>query len=199
MEEIDFSLLEEKYVAVYDPITGQIKKIGQQWAFEDDENQISIEKEFVESVYSGDIKLFKCFVDFDSSDIKIAEVETINKIDDVLHRITFKDFSDVLDPDIYIVYNKENKKLTIELNKVLGGTKHFSQQKSINRNIIWGGDTEMDFYITSFNDPHILFDIISIKLGDLKNRPYEKNFVKFPDNFSIYTRRLLKNYVCEIS
>jgi hypothetical protein len=52
----------------------------------------------------------------------------------------------------------------------------------------------MNFFITDYNDPNVLFEIVSVRIKDLvgkskifKNIEYKK--------FSVYTRRLFKNYV----
>ena len=196
MEEIVFP--EEKYIAVYDPESGQLKQLGQDWAFPDEKYCIPVEKHFVESVFSGETKLFKCYVDFESGKIEIAELENIIKIDDVLHRVPLKEYSNVLNPDILITYYKKSQKLNIELNSELGGTKIYDEKQKIKRNVIWSGDTDMNFYITAFNDPHILYTVLTTTLEELREQSFERHDIILPENFSIYTRRLLKNYICEI-
>ena len=54
----------------------------------------------------------------------------------------------------------------------------------------------MDFLITEYNDPNEIYQMFSIKINELigKNKIIKNlNY----DTFSVYTRRLFKNYVIE--
>ena len=35
------------------------------------------------------------------------------------------------------------------------------------RNIVWDGDTEMQFFITEYNDPNLLFEVVTVTINDL--------------------------------
>ena len=66
------------------------------------------------------------------------------------------------------------------------------------RAVKWDGDTEIHFLMTDYNDPNVLYKMLSFKISDLiGNSKIYKNF-ELPLNFSIYTRRVFKNYVLEI-
>lgn len=186
---------EIEYVAVFDPINGAVKSVGPSHAFLDEKNKVPIDKELAESIINAEIKIDSCVVDTNSQTVEIAEKRIVYKIDDLLHRIISSEYTDIKKPDLYITHNPERKTLKIELSVEYGGTKKpkISVKK---RNVIWDGDTKMDFFITDYNDPNVLFKTISVTINDLigkakiiKNFNYEK--------FSIYTRRLFKNYVIE--
>ena len=85
--------------------------------------------------------------------------------------------------------------MKIELGKEFGGTKK-SKIPYRQRNIIWDGDTVMDFFITEYNDPNLTFETVSVKINELIGKSKIIENVNY-ENFSVYTRRLFKNYVIE--
>ena len=64
------------------------------------------------------------------------------------------------------------------------------------RNIVWDGDTEMQFFITEYNDPNLLFETVSVTINDLTGNHKLITGFNYP-KFSVYTRRLFKNYMIE--
>jgi hypothetical protein len=54
----------------------------------------------------------------------------------------------------------------------------------------------MNFLITDYNDPNVLYEMISVKINELigKSKTFEN--IDY-DKFSVYTRRLFKNCVIE--
>jgi hypothetical protein len=74
--------------------------------------------------------------------------------------------------------------------------KNFNQFKK--RKIFWDGETKMDFLLTDYNDPNILFKMISITLSDIIEKSKTINDIEVPENFSLYTRRIFKNYLIDI-
>lgn len=152
------------------------------------ENKIKIDNEIAEEIISGKENLFSYKVDIPTKKLlKINKFSTHNliKIDDVLHRIIDKKWSNIEDPDIMVSYNKTNSLL------------NFSMSPRYSNNIIWDGATEMIFLITNYNDPNALMKMISIRAGDITENT--KSFhVELPNKFSIYTRRIFDKYVFEI-
>lgn len=184
-----------QYVAVFDVDTGQVLSVGPSHAFENEKNKISIDTETAESIISSEIKIHNCVVDIHSSTLEIAEIKSITKIDDVLHRITSEKYSKVSVNDVYLTHNTNDNTLKIELADFLGGTKQLATE-SQKRKIIWDGDTDLAFIITEYNDPNLLLDTISVKINELTGK--SKIITNFNhNNFSVYTRRLFKNYVIE--
>ena len=190
--------LEITYVAVFDPSTGSVISVGPSHAFENEKNKISIDQETAESIIEGKIKINSCVIDLSANTLEIAEIKHIFKIDDVLHRIVDKKWSTLEKPELYLTYNSTKKFLKIELSEEIGGTKKLPKKfyPIHKKKIIWDGDTKMNFLITDYNDPNLLFEMISVKINDLigKSKIFKELEYK---NFSIYTRRIFKNCVIE--
>jgi hypothetical protein len=182
-----------EYVAVFDPQTGAVLSVGPSHAFVDEKYKVPIDKETAESIISAEIKIDSCVIDINSNKLEVAEIRSVFKLDNVLHRIISMEYTDQKNLDVYLTYNLKNKSLKIELSTEFGGTK-VPVVPVKERRIVWDGDTEMNFFITDYNDPNVLYEIVSVRIKDLvgkskifKNIDYKK--------FSVYTRRLFKNYV----
>jgi hypothetical protein len=190
--------LEITYVAVFDPSTGSVISVGPSHAFENEKNKISIDQETAESIIEGKIKINSCVIDLSANTLEIAEIKHIFKIDDVLHRIVDKKWSTLEKPELYLTYNSTKKFLKIELSEEIGGTKKIPKKfyPIHKKKIIWDGDTKMNFLITDYNDPNLLFEMISVKINDLIGKSKIFKELEY-ENFSIYTRRIFKNCVIE--
>jgi len=182
-----------EFVAVFDPTTMAVTSVGPSHAFTDQKHKITIDQELAESIIKSEIKISNCVVDINSNTIEVAEIQNMYKIDDILHRIISSKYSDIEKPDIYLTHSKKNKTLKIELGKEFGGTKH-PKIPYRQRNIIWDGDTVMDFYITEYNDPNLTLETVSVKINELVGKSKIIKNISY-ENFSVYTRRLFKNYV----
>jgi hypothetical protein len=102
-------------------------------------------------------------------------------IDDVLHRIIDENWSDIENPDITVVYNNKEKQLEFSINTCYNG-------------LILSGDTEMTFHVTEYNDPNIMKQLVTFRVGDLLEG--SKIFKTDVDGkFSVYTRRIFEKYV----
>ena len=173
------------YWAVYDKETGNVQGVYPNDAALGFDNKIKIDKELALDIQEGKISISNCVVDLESDQIEIVEIKSLVKIDDVLHRIVEKNFSEVVDPDISIV--KSNGSLIVSINE-----KYKNGKKTK-----WDGETVMDFFITDYNDPHIIYEIVSVKVSELDGQSFAVN-IDCPEKFSIYTKRLFKNYVIEV-
>lgn len=187
---------EISYVAVYDPSTGAVKSVGPLCAFENEQYKIDLDKDLAESILTAEVHIHRCVVDLNSNKLEIAEVKSVNKIDDLLHRIMLLKDSDIKKPDVFLTYDSKNKTLKVQLSEEFGGTKKLKVEFK-KRNFVWDGDTEMVFLITEYNDPNLIFKTVSVKLNELigKSKTFKDIDVK---DFSVYTRRLFNNYVIEI-
>lgn len=194
MEEIvDFDTFIKNYVppspqyeAIYDD-DGIVISICPKGISEHIKNKVDIDLEIVEQVHNGNLNLHNCFVDLNSGIIEITRQEYLKKIDDIFHRIPEKKFFDKsVSADIEITYSTKLNNLK------------FSMSKNIKtKKIRWTGDTILNFYITAYNDPHIIFQKINLTIDDL----YQSEVIipiYIEERFSIFTRRLLKNYVLDI-
>jgi hypothetical protein len=190
---LDWKPLVIEYVAVFNPQTGAVLSVGPSHAFVDEKYKVPIDKETAESIISAEVKIDSCVIDINSNTLEVAEIKSVFKIDNVLHRIISIEYADVTNADIYITYNSKNKSLRIEMSTEFGGTK-VPIVPVKERRIVWDGDTQMNFFITDYNDPNVLYQIISVKIKDLIGK--SKTFKNIDCNqFSVYTRRLFKNYI----
>jgi hypothetical protein len=181
------------YVAVFDPQTGAVLSVGPSHAFINEKHKVPIDKEMAESIISAEIKISSCIININSNTLEIAEIRSVYKIDDVLHRIVSIEYAADMIPEIYLTHISKNKTLKIEMSKEFQGT-YNPKSPYKTRQILWAGDTEMNFFITDYNDPNVLFETFSVTINDLVGKSKmikDFNYKKF----SIYTRRLFKNYV----
>jgi hypothetical protein len=184
-----------KYVAVYDHLTGAVNSVGPDYAFPDADYTVDLDSETALAIITAEIQIHHCQIDIHSGQLEIAETKTLNKLDDVLHRIPLIQYSDIDKPDVYLTYTEKSKTLKIQLSTEFGGNKKYKDANK-QRKFVWDGSTVMDFLITEYNDPNLIYEMFSVKINDLVGKTVTINNVSY-DNFSVYTRRLFKNYVIE--
>jgi len=195
--ELEFPKL--TYVAIFNPDTGEVTSVGPAYTFPNVENKVDIDQSTAELIIEGKIRLNSCFIDMRENKLEIAEIKSMFKIDDVLHRIVEARWSNIERPDVFIEYNRKTKTLKIQLTEEFYGTKKVPKKfhPIAKRKVIWDGDTEMNFLITEYNDPNILYKMVSIKVSDLVGKTKTISDLKLPERYSVYTRRLFKNYIIE--
>lgn len=187
-----------EYVAVFNPTTGEIISIGPRHAFKSEIHQIPIDREIAELIIEGKIRITSYIVNMQSGILELIETTTAVMIDNLLHRIINKEWSEISNPDIYIIYNSNNHSLQFEMSEELEGTWKLGKEfKPVIRKILWDSETVMNFLITDYNDPNVLYKLISMTIRDLLSRPTIVEIADLPPKFSIYTRRIFKNYVVE--
>jgi hypothetical protein len=205
MEELivdDFSnivLPPVEFMAKFDPNTGMILAVGPSIAFQDDQYKLPIDQDIAKQIIQGKMLLNSCKVNIEESKVEISEEKSLFKIDDVLHRVSDNQFTDIERIDIHIAYNTESKQFNFSLAEDLGGTKiNPLIDNNKKRKLVWAGDTAMHFYITDYNDPNILYQKIEISIAKLEGKTVTVDqLTTVPKEFSVYTRRLFKNYVLE--
>jgi hypothetical protein len=185
-----------KYIAVYDQLTGAVTSVGPDYAFPDEEHVVDIDSETALSIITAEIQIHHCQIDIHSGELEIAETRTLNKLDDVLHRIPLIQYTDIIKPDVYLTYTAKSKTLKIQLSTEFGGNKKYKDANK-QRKFVWDGSTVMDFLITEYNDPNLIYKMFSVKINDLVGNTVTVKNISY-DNFSVYTRRLFKNYVIEL-
>ena len=199
---------EIQYYAIFDN-SGAVTGIYPDHAAKEINNKIAIDRDIAESVFEGKTTVHSYKVDLTSASLEFIEIHALRKIDDVLHRVVNHNWCRVQFNDIFLTYNRKEQCLTFELSSRYNGTKIVSnegppkvsrpdfKESTPFKNIHWVNDTEMLFLFTHFNDPHYLDCSIVIKIQELiKNKKVIDN-IDLPKNFSVYTRRLFKNYVVE--
>jgi hypothetical protein len=174
-----------EYEAIYNE-QGLVISISPKGMSDNISNKISIDDEIVEQIHAGNLHLHNCFVDMESGDLEIIRQEYLKKIDDIFHRIPEKKFVEKsISHDILVVFRKKSSKIKFSMSKTLKSKK-----------IRWAGDTVLSFYVTDYNDPHRIIEKIEMTIDDLY-----KSDVSFDlaigNRFSVFTRRILKNYVIE--
>jgi len=184
-----------KYVVVYDQLTGAVTSVGPDYSFPDEEHMVDIDSETALAIITAEIQIHHCQIDIHSGNLEIAEIKTLNKLDDVLHRIPLIQYTDIVKPDIYLTYTAKNQTLKVQLSTEFSGTKKYKDANK-QRKFVWDGSTVMDFLITEYNDPNLIYKMFSVKINDLVGKTVTIKNVSY-DNFSVYTRRLFKNYVIE--
>lgn len=177
---------ETKYYAAFEPETGKVTGIYPDYAAADIQYKIEVDESVANSVAEGSTNLLSYVVDLTTANLEFVEIKSLNKIDDVLHRIIDKKWSTITDPDVIICYSRNDKELSIQLS-----------DKYINKKIHWNGMTEMLYLITDYNDPNGLLYNLSVTINELIGQRKIFREIEIPDEFSIYTRRLFKNYILE--
>lgn len=173
------------YYGVFDPSTGKIIGIYPNHSCPDTKSRISIDEDIALSIMEARTSLSSYAVDIDSESLEIIETKSLTKIDDVLHRVIDQRWSDIVDTDVLLSLNPNDKKLIITL----------SEKFYKNKKIRWDGSTEMLFLITDYNDPNGLYDTISVTIDHLFAVRSAEYTVDFPKEFSVYTKRIFKNYM----
>jgi hypothetical protein len=196
----NYTPVEIDYYATFDSDTGKVTAVGPSYAFTDEPHKVAIDREMAELILEGKVNVHSCVIDMQSNTLEIAEIKSVFKIDDVLHRIISKEWTDIEKPDIYISYDRSKKSLKFQMTEEFSGTYKLDKQFQpvVQRKIYWDGETVMNFLITDYNDPNILHKMISLKISDLIGAAKTFRSLDLPDTFSVYTRRIFKNYVIEI-
>jgi hypothetical protein len=196
MEEIDLIYDKIVYLAVYNPDTFRVTKVGPSYAFENEKHKVVIEEHIALSIIEGTTRLSSCFIDIDSQTLELVEKNHVVKIDDILHRISDKRWNKNKLFEIYLTYYTTDKSFKVQMTSLYSGTKKVNSKKT--RRISWNGDTLMNFYITEYNDPHVPYRILSFTVNDLINKSVVIKDIELPKKFSVYTRRMFKDYILEV-
>ena len=149
-------------------------------------NKIQIDLDIALGIYERGENLNHYKVDVISGrviKVNLASITGLNKIDDVLHRVIDKKWSNITKPDVSIEYDRNNSLLTFKINPLL-------------KTVEWQGDQDMVFLITEYNDPNILKEMINFNVNELVKYPQRFTF-DLPEKFSIYTRRIFDKYTYE--
>jgi len=200
LEEVAATQAEKiQYKARFDSDSFKIIKVGPAVSFTDDINIIDLDEDLAEKILNGEIKIHNCYLDIDSGSVDVVETQSLTKIDDILHRIPFKKWCEYKDADVFASYNSKAGTVVIQLGRQWGG--NFVDLDSTGtpkpRKIHWSGDTEMDFIVTEYNDPNVIYDKFSFNITDLANGDLEFQINSPHNNISLYTRRLFKKYVMD--
>jgi hypothetical protein len=178
---------EETYFFEFDD-TGNVTALHPGPAVDHIKNKIQIDLDVALGIYERGETLRHYKVDVISGrvlKVNLSSITGLNKIDDVLHRVIDKRWTNITKPDIAIEYNREEAVLTFKINPLL-------------KTIEWQGDQDMVFLITEYNDPNVLQEMINFNVNELVKYPHRFK-LELPKKFSIYTRRIFDKYTYEDS
>jgi hypothetical protein len=176
---------EETYFFEFDN-DGNVLALHPGFAAENIKNKVQVDLDTALGIYERGETLRHYKVEITSGRIlkvNLASITGLNKIDDVLHRVIDKRWSNITKPDISIEYDRAESLLTFKINPLL-------------KTIEWQGDQDMVFLITAYNDPNVLQEMISFNVNELVKYPH-KFKLDLPKKFSIYTRRIFDKYTYE--
>lgn len=203
MEEVDFFDFSDveippvTFCASYDSLSGRLLSVGPKAAFFGKENIIPIDEDIAKKIINGEMSLRSCVVNLAEGELEISEVRSLHKIDDVLHRIPEDKFAESDSADLFVTYIEESQELIFALSEEHQGVRKSAVPKK-KRKVTWGGETVLHFYVTDYNDPNVLHQRIEFTVTDLIGKTLVvKLECEFDGRFSIYTRRLFKNYILE--
>lgn len=188
--KIDNLDLNIEFSAVYNPETLQIFKIAQTSFLQEHVNLIPVDFDLAIKIIEGKISITKCFADLEKFSVEIIEQRSLEKLEDILHRIPEIEYSKYDLHDIVLIIRKD--KIIFELNSELGGS---YKQSKIQKKVSWKENIQMNFILTDYNDPHIIYNNFNFSLFELLGKPKIFSNIEFPQKFSIYTDRIFKSYV----
>jgi hypothetical protein len=171
-----------KYFFVYDT-DGNVEAMQPTDVCSDEKFSVEVSKDIVDLIYTTQEVLSSYKVDVVSRSIFKKKSIDIVSIDDVVHRIIEKKYTSQ-EPDISILYDNSKKCLSFSLN-----SKH--------HNTIWSGNTSLYFTVTKYNDPNDILSFISFPVESLISEDIKIDVSYITERFSLYTRRIFKNYVVE--
>lgn len=200
MEEImDFDLwiesqknLVPKYYLIYNDV-GIITGIYPESAALNILNKVDLPQELKDKISAGEKNLDLFRVDVITK--RLVEIETIDFFP-YLIRATEINYSSDKNFEIYLVYDRLNSSVTVELSSNLGGTRFDDTER---RFLYIHPDLKMRLYFTDYNDPNILHDTIDICVQDLFKGSVSTKVCDLPNRFGIFTKRLFDRYGLEVN
>lgn len=175
-----------EYYAIYNPQTAEVIGIYPKNSAKSIEHKVLIDLDLAESILEGKISLRSCFVDEIDDVLQVVQTQSVRKIDDILHRVVSKEFATFDKADLYVTFNSELNTITLSL-----------IEKLKRKKICWGNSALLRFYITEYNDPHKVIQVITTTLDDLYKNNQLYQYTGSNKNFSVFTSRIFKNYVFE--
>jgi hypothetical protein len=192
----NYKPVETKFWAVYNPKDGSIVGVYPEGTVAESTYKILIDTSIARLIQENHIRLSSCYVDPVQQEFVILYDKNIVKIDDVLHRIPTKQWSTPSEHDVYIEYYKKDAKLVIALTEKFYGTRPASYD--FKTKLDQAQVSKISLIITEYNDPNILDRILNVNIEELVGKEKVFTEIKLPEKFSVYTRRLFKNYILEI-
>ena len=177
-----------KYYVRYDRESGAVTETFPAHSAVKEKDYLEIDSDLAINLLTGIQSLTSVKVDITKNPAVIVTNNCqdfiVTKIDNVLHRVVDKKWSNITNPDIQIVYDRKAEELIFKINPSI-------------KEMSWPGEKEMIFLVTGYNDPNELKEMIKFSLDELTAYP-QRFKCKLRTKFSIFTRRLFSNYTLEI-
>jgi hypothetical protein len=173
-----------EYYAIYNSETGEVTGIYPGHAANNKQNKVLITQDFAEDVFAGIVSLHSCFVDDNEGELQVVQTQSVKKIDDILHRVISQEFTENKEADLYIHYYSTDNILMLSLD-----------EKIKNKKIKFNNDTELKFFITEYNDPYKIIQLVSTTLNNLYKESQKFYYTGTTKKFSVFTSRIFKNYI----
>jgi hypothetical protein len=169
------------YYAIYNPETLLVTGIYPEGVALDQPYKIKIDRILAEEINDGKIPLLNCFVDLETEEIILDSKNPSQNENQSLYLI--RSIAENLNlPTLTCKFEKENSILEIILSESL-----------MNNKSKYDFMENFYFYITSKNDPNILFQSIKISQEELFSNKFSKK-IDIDIDFSIFTKKIFKNY-----
>jgi hypothetical protein len=177
---------EIEYYVIYNPKTLEVIGVYPDHAANDIEHKLKIDKETAEMFFDGKISLTSRIVDRIDDKLQLIKVDSLVKIDDVLHRIPDANYVKINNVDISIKFLSDKSLIKVQLSNI-------TKKKKTKL----GTDNRLKFIICSYNDPHIIYQTIDLMLDQLYDNDITIPYTGKSSLFSIFTARVFKNYIFE--
>jgi hypothetical protein len=195
MEEvIDFDIwlesqknLKPKFYLIYND-NGSITGIYPESASIEITNKIELSEDLRSQLESGESKIESYKVDVVTRQLMIVESITFFPS---LIRVTDMNYVDDKNFEVYIIYNRQDSLVNVELSSNIGGTKQDQTEK---RMLDIHSELIMRLYFTDYNDPNILHDKFEIQVQDLLKGYVSKKIESLPERFGVFTKPLFRRY-----
>jgi hypothetical protein len=180
---------EIEYYAVYDPDTFLITGIYPSGPAQEKPYKIKIENILAEEIINGSVNLSRLSIDLENQELVIKENYIFSNQNYNFYRIDSK-IENLVNVSLTIKYvNSERSIYFIPSDNLIKTKEKFVEYKK-----------PCLFYITSENDPNILYDTIHLELDNL----FSSKKLIFPldtcgKKFSVYTKKIFKNYYLTIT
>jgi hypothetical protein len=172
----NYKFQQTKYFASYD-IEGNIISISSA-KNKNLNNIIEIESNLAESIISGKASIFSYKVDCSALTV-YENIQNNPVIHYSLHRIGQDTWSKITNPDIKILCNTLENSLVFKLSTEFKNLKECESYK-------------LTFYITDYNNPDSLRNVVTINFLDLIKNEILFEEIDLSDKFSIFTKPLFK-------
>jgi hypothetical protein len=180
----NYTSIEVKYFAIYDPENFKVVGIYPKGPAEDKQHKIPIETVIAEEIINGKVALSLLSVDVESEELIISEKEFYITTDTNFYKIT-SESRDLVSVSLTLKHVIKDKKLYFT------ASDNLIKQKDKFKNY----KSACLFYITNYYDPNVLYDTIVIDIEELFSKK-QLEFILDTEKikFSVFTRKIFNSY-----